>query len=80
MFAVLATPSLVHAQTVPSGAACSDQARHGLSNLGAWAEAQCAADQTLAFAPAFAQRCADQALQGLHRVGSWAELQCEVGG
>src|SRR5262249_3836337 len=42
MFAMLATPLLVYAQTVPSPAGCSDRATQGLSNVGAWAEAQCA--------------------------------------
>jgi hypothetical protein len=76
MFAALAMTPLAHAQTAPFAAACSDQVSQGLSNVGAWAEAQCAPDQAAAFAPVFAERCSAEEREGLRRVGGWAELQC----
>jgi hypothetical protein len=79
LVALLASTPPVHAQAVPAAAVCSDQARQGLSNVGAWAAAQCASDQPLAFAPLSLQRCTSQALEGLRRVGGWAEVQCAVG-
>jgi hypothetical protein len=78
MFAVLASTPLIHAQTAPSAAACSDQVWQGLRNLGAWAQAQCASDRMLAFALSFAERCTGEEREGLRRVGGWAELQCAL--
>jgi hypothetical protein len=76
---VLATATAPHvmAQTEQTGpTACSDQARQGLRDVGAWAEAQCSSANALSFAPLTFQYCGEQAIQGLERVGAWAEAQC----
>jgi hypothetical protein len=57
---------------------CSEQARQGLREVGAWAEAQCSANDGLSFAVLSAQRCGSEAIQALTRVGAWAEAQCST--
>jgi hypothetical protein len=77
LLAAIATAPPVTAQAERTGpTVCSDQARQGLREVGAWAEAQCSSTPTLSFAPLPFQRCSDQAVQGLGRVGAWAEAQC----
>jgi hypothetical protein len=75
LIAMLGIP-LVHAQSLPSPARCTEAAQQGLTRVGGWAAEQCASDVFVAFAPIAFSRCSDQAWQGLRNVGGWAEVQC----
>ncbi len=79
LLATFAVTPLTSAQSTPSGAACSDQARLGLASIGAWAEAQCSSGGSMAFGPLASSTCPDAVLQGLRRVGGWAEPPCTSG-